>query len=69
MLKIPDAPNEPLSGFAGKLGNPVRLGSQGIEPDGVSLFARIRRVGGDIRRLRQRVRDLEARTSPSGDRG
>lgn len=66
LLKLPSSPGEPLSGFTGQSGFPVRLGSHGIARDWESLHARAWRVGAGIRSLRRRVTALETTLKTAG---
>lgn len=63
ILKIPGAPNEPISGFAGSGGHPVRFSSSGMETELESLHARVRKIETAIRGIKRCVAALEARPS------
>jgi hypothetical protein len=68
VMKVPEAPDEPLTGFAGRSGAPVRFDPAGAAPSGASSADRMRRIASDIRRLRRRIEALRAETGPSDDR-
>jgi len=66
LLKFSGAPNEPLTGFAGLSGYPVRFRSREFEAELESLQAHIRRVKAAVRSLQSRVTALEAEPSMTG---
>jgi hypothetical protein len=68
VMKVPQAPGEPLTGFAGRSGIPVRLDPVGAAPWGGFPADRMRRIESDIRRLRRRIEALRAETDSSDDR-
>lgn len=67
LLKLPGSPDEPLTGFAGRAGYPVRIPSHGMGTDLESLRARIRSVETAIRSIQRRVAVLEATPTETGN--
>lgn len=67
LLKLPGSPDEPLSGFAGRAGLPVRLWPDGIGMDLASLILRAQRLEAELRDIRRRLgamgRDERSTTS------
>ena len=55
ILKLPGSPDEPLSGFAGQSGYPVRLWPDGIGMDLASLRRRAQRLEAELRDMRRRI--------------
>jgi len=58
LLKLPASKDEPLSGFAGRAGLPVRLWPDGIGADLASLSLRAQRLEAELRDMRRRVMAL-----------
>jgi hypothetical protein len=59
LLKISGGPNEPMSGFAGRSGLPVRLWPDGIGMDSASLSLRAQRLEAELRDIRRRIAALK----------
>lgn len=58
LLKLPGSPDEPLSGFAGRSGLPVRLWPDGRGVDLASLSLRAQRLEAELRDMRRRLMAL-----------
>jgi hypothetical protein len=58
LLKLPGSPDEPLSGFAGRSGRPVRLWTDGMEADLASLSLPAQRLEAELRAMRRRIMAL-----------
>jgi len=54
-MKLPGASDEPLSGFAGRSGLPVRLWPDGKGMDLASLSLHVQRFEAELRDLRRRI--------------
>ena len=55
LLKLPGSPGEPLSGFLGRSGFPVRLRSGEIGLDLGFPRHRVRRLEAELREMRRRI--------------
>jgi hypothetical protein len=55
LLKLSGRPDEPLSGFAGRSGLPVRLWPEEIGMDLTSLSLRAQRLEAELRDMRRRI--------------
>jgi hypothetical protein len=60
LLKLPQKPNEPITGFAGRSGVPVRVEARRRQAEVKRLRAEARRVETAIRRIRKRLAELGA---------
>jgi hypothetical protein len=60
VLKVPDTPGEPQSGFAGLAGNEVTICNDSRNEDLAGLQTRLREVQAALHRMTLRVADLEA---------
>jgi Family of unknown function (DUF5320) len=58
LLTLPGSSDEPLSGFAGRSGLPVRLWPEGIGTDLASLRLRAQRLEAELSDLRRRIMAL-----------
>lgn len=58
LLKLPGSPGEPLSGFLGRSGYPVRFRSEGIGVDLDFLRHWVRRLEAELRAMRRRIEAL-----------
>jgi len=63
LLRIPRAPDEPVSGFAGSSGYPVCFRPPAIQTDPESVQAQIRGIETTIRGMKYRLTALAARLS------
>jgi hypothetical protein len=59
LLKLPGSLDEPLSGFAGRSGYPVRLRPDETQMDLASLSLRAQRLEAELRDMRRRIMALE----------
>ena len=59
ILKVSGEPNEPLSGFVGRSGVPVRFGPDGIAVGSVSLRLWAELLEAELREIRLRITALE----------
>jgi hypothetical protein len=55
LLKLPSSPGEPLSGFTGQSGFPVRLRPDGIGMDLASLRLWVQRLEAELHDIRRRI--------------
>ncbi|MGZ8840717.1 MAG: DUF5320 domain-containing protein [Candidatus Aminicenantales bacterium] len=58
LLKLPGSADEPLSGFVGRAGLPVRFWPDGIGTDLASLSLRAQRLEAELRDMRRRIMAL-----------
>lgn len=63
ILRLPRAPGEPISGFAGSSGYPVRFRPPAIQTDLESVRADIRRIEAAVRSMKRRLTALAVRPS------
>jgi len=59
LLKISGGPDEPLSGFAGRSGLPVRFRLDRLGMDSVSLSLRAQHLEAELRDIRRRIAALK----------
>jgi len=69
VLKLPGASDEPLAGFVGWAGYPVRVWSHGMGTVLESLQVRIWNVATGVRRTHRRIAALEATLTETGNIG
>jgi len=55
LLKLSGGPDEPLSGFSGRSGDPVRLWPDGIGMDLASLSLQVQCLEAELRDIRRRI--------------
>jgi hypothetical protein len=55
LLKLSGGPDEPLSGFSGRSGDPVRLWPDGIGMDLASLTLQVQCLEAELRDIRRRI--------------
>lgn len=55
LLKLPSSPGEPLSGFTGQSGFPVRLRPDGTGMDLASLRLWVQRLEAELHDIRRRI--------------
>jgi len=64
ILKLPQKPDEPVTGFAGQSGRRVFISSASHTTDVMNLKSRVQYIGAMLNHLRSRVYNLEVSEKP-----